>query len=100
MNYYYDRDGKPITLEDWARLMEDKEYRTVARDDDRRELYVVSTVWVGLNHRWLAYGPILIFETAIHGPNGWEIVNRYTTVEQARAGHAAALRTVQAAARN
>ena len=58
---YYDRQGNPLTLEEWAATFE-------ARQDQKRVAETtlpngrwVSTVWLGLDHAFSA-GPPLIFE--------------------------------------
>lgn len=52
----------------------------------------VSTVFLGLNHEWNPEKPPLIFETMIFGgefdQNQW----RYSTYDEAVAGHAEALK--------
>jgi hypothetical protein len=90
---YYDRKGRPIsdTLA-WARLFEDKSYKVL-----KQEMvgpYWVSTVWLGLDHRF-GIGPPLIFETMVfwRGENPQpdsfeEDQERYSTEEEALTGHA------------
>ena len=72
---YYDRKHNELDVLTWARMLEDRNYARVAYDrvDDA---LVVSTVWIGLDHRlpWereqdLAPGP-LIFETAVFEDDG------------------------------
>lgn len=62
MQMYFDKDGSPLGLWEWARKFEDVEYRRVGLDE--REGIEVSTVWLGLNHSFLD-GPLLIFETMV-----------------------------------
>jgi hypothetical protein len=57
----------------------------------------VSTVWMGINHRY-GPGPPLIFETMVFGGPLNQDCRRYTTIEQARAGHAEVLAAVREAA--
>lgn len=54
----------------------------------------ISTVWLGLNHNFFD-GPPLIFETMIFGGNLDQEMWRYSTVEEARAGHAFAVNLAQ-----
>jgi len=61
---YYDRDGSPMTLEEWAQSFGSRmEKKRVAEDTVRG--YWISTVWLGLNHQWNPEGPPLIFETMV-----------------------------------
>lgn len=91
MGRYYDRSGKRISLHQWGDLMQDDEYRRVALDliEDR---WSVSTVWLGLDHRFFDDGAPLIFETMVFDKGSPSYRDseqrRYTTEEQARAGHA------------
>lgn len=99
---YYNREGKPITMWEWARLSQLPGYKRIAvtmLPDGRR----VSTIWLGLNHSFWPDRPIHIFETMVfsaethtielgsgprevHAEEGqW----RYTTEAEALAGHEA-----------
>ena len=87
---YYDRKGNEISQEEWANLFENNT-RKVARDED--DTYVVSTVFLGLNHNF-SDGPPHIFETMVFrktssGGVDWADLDmqRYTTEDEARAGH-------------
>jgi hypothetical protein len=91
---HYDRKGKRIAFADWAALYEDFGYRVVARDTTRsgRE---VSTVWLGLDHGFTRSGAPVIFETLVFpcGASGKDLDGaRYTTEEEALAGHRAFLK--------
>jgi hypothetical protein len=84
---HYDREGRPISFEEWGRLFEDREYQRVARWE--RNGILVSTVWLGIDHAFGA-GPPVIFETMVFGPHGMsdELDQvRYCTEAEARAGH-------------
>jgi hypothetical protein len=81
---YFDRDGKPLTLWQWAALMESGKDRHVA--DDMVGLVRVSTVWLGLNHNW-GLGPPHIFETMVFGGTMDEHQWRYPSEAAALAGH-------------
>ena len=90
---YYDRKGQPMTREDWTRGFDMD--RRVGEDTVRDQR--VSTVWLGLNHSF-GEGPPLIFETMIFGGPHDEYQDRYSTEEDALAGHkrvVAALRAGQ-----
>lgn len=86
---YFDRQGEPIDMWQWAKLLDHPNYRVVAQTDMVRDdqTIQVSTVWLGLNHNWSPIGPPRIFETMIFGgPRDLEQW-RYATVEAAQEGH-------------
>lgn len=94
---YYDRQGKPITLEQWGKLMATEDYRVVARD--HVGAFFVSTVWLGIDHSFSPDGPPVIFETMVFGPRdhpGDQEMWRYCTEEEARSGHAEVVTLVRA----
>jgi len=87
---YYDRDGNPIGLGDWAEANNDLDYKRVART------FVgaveVSTVWLGLDHGLMGDRP-LIFETMCFTWVGGDraisddYMERYSTEQEALEGH-------------
>jgi hypothetical protein len=91
MSRYYDRDGAPMTLLEWADRLEDVVYKRVA-ETTLPDGKWVSTAWLGLDHQH-GDGPPLIFETMIFSSDksGSEEVDcvRYSTLAEAEAGHAA-----------
>jgi hypothetical protein len=84
MSDYYDRQGRPIDVTKWTRLFEDADTKIVAKTQvgDAE----VSTVWMGLDHGF-GDGPPLIFETLVFGGPLDDEMERYSTEEQALAGH-------------
>jgi len=97
---YYNRKGQPIadTLE-WAKLIEDLNYKIVKQEYIGD--YWISTVWLGLDHSF-GHGAPLIFETMVFSKEETEEVRilnrvrkfrkefdqvRYTTEQEALAGH-------------
>jgi hypothetical protein len=70
---YYDRKGVRIAnLLAWAQMFEDLDYKIVKQ----QHLWwggFLSTVWLGLDHRFANDGPPLIFESMLfgvhHGPD-------------------------------
>ena len=86
-------EAKPATLEEWAQWYETADCH-VAKDDVSDEIRV-STVFLGLNHRFGKGTPIL-FETMIFGGEHDQYQERYETWEQAEAGHKVALALVTA----
>lgn len=79
----------PIEVEDltfWANNFEAN--KRVALD--LVESIQVSTVFLGLDHAF-GYGPPLLFETMIFGGKHDEYQERYSTWDEAEAGHKRAL---------
>lgn len=101
MSDYYGLDGQQITRDEWVELMDGKrparqahpQGESTPEDDPTRigSTHVgsvwVSTVWLGLDHRF-GDGPPLIFETMVFGGAFDQEGDRYSTKEQAEAGHA------------
>lgn len=92
MNGHFDRNGNEIDLMQWSRLL-NTNYQRVAFESliDLAHpdiTYDVSTVWLGLDHRFTGEGPPIIFETMIFGPGPLdETTRRYATEQQALEGH-------------
>ena len=105
--HHYDREGRPITLEEWGRLHRDRTYQRIASTTIERgaHSYWVSTVWLGMDHGF-GEGPPVIFETMVfpawsepmkglatllgeRGPSldEEEDTERYHTEAEALAGH-------------
>lgn len=66
--------------------------RTVVRDGIE-----VSTVFLGLDHRFGQAGPPLLFETMVFGGLLDQEQHRYATIIEARAGHSAMVERVKRA---
>lgn len=79
-------DKKPVECDmiEAAKLIEDVASRVVATDEFGD--IVVSTVFLGLDHNF-GDGPPILFETMIFGGNFSEYQQRYSTWEEAEAGH-------------
>lgn len=90
MSEYYDRQGNPMTLKQWAESFETRhDFKRVAQTTLPNGRWV-STVWLGLNHQY-GDGPPLIFETMVFpSPDdmGEMDCERYSTEAEAIAGHA------------
>lgn len=88
---YFDTQGRPLEMLEWARLLgerrlgEDRWWKVAHTNlsDD----VSISTVWLGLNHNW-DDGPPHIFESMVFGGTLDGETRRYSTWEQAEAGHA------------
>lgn len=88
---YYDRDGRPMTLMEWASAFETRMEKKRVAETTLPNGRWVSTVWLGLNHAF-GNGPPLIFETMVfdtHEGMGEVDCERYSTEAEALAGHAA-----------
>lgn len=85
MNDKFDKNGNPLSLFEWAKLMEDKEYKRVALTELPNGVRI-STVWLGLDHSF-GGDKILIFETMVFGGEHDGNMDRYSTLEEAQKGH-------------
>lgn len=88
MHDYYDKQGNEITPAEWLAKHNDPVYQTVAVT--QVGTYIVSTVWLGLNHAHFDGDEPLIFETMIFGIDWEDDVEdtwRYSTESGAVIGH-------------
>lgn len=92
MSEYYDRQGNPLDMFEWAEMLEDGKQKRVA-ETTLPDGKWVSTVWLGLNHRF-GPGPPLIFETMVFRRNIKSLEDaaemqcrRYATEGEAMIGH-------------
>lgn len=94
---YYDFDGMPISQKRWVELFEQSEARIV-QQTDFTDGSKVSTVWLGLDHRFLSDGPPLIYETMIFSnhPDHDGRMMRWSTWVEAEAGHWLAVASLEA----
>jgi len=91
MDRYFNRQGEPIDLMSWSKSFENIDEKRV-RETTLPDGKWISTVWLGLNHNFCSSGPPLIFETMVfpkEGEYGELDCNRYSTEEEAIAGHEA-----------
>lgn len=93
MDRYY-KDGTKMKDDDyaeWSRLKDDPSYSRIG--STQIGPYLVSTVWLGLDHRFTDEGPPLIFETMVfdqsRDEDSWSELycERYSTEAEALAGH-------------
>lgn len=80
-----DRKAVPATTDEWARFFENTKDRIVAKDQIGEAK--VSTVFLGLDHRFGDDGPPLIFETMIFGGPHADYQTRCSTWEEAEEMH-------------
>ncbi len=84
----FDKQGDPITLEQWGKLMNDRDYKIIKQEDVGK--YWISTVWIGLNYSWDEKAPPLIFETMVFtNDKDEQECERYSTEQEALKGHRA-----------
>lgn len=91
---HYILDGKelkPVTLIEWAEWFQNAD-RVLAKDII--DSVIVSTVFLGLDHSF-TYGPPIVFETMIFGGEHDQYQERYSTYDEALAGHKKALDMVK-----
>ena len=89
----YDKDGTPLTREEFWAKHTDLAYKTVAATEVGESR--VSTVWLGRNHAYTDDTPPILFETMIFdGPHD-EAMWRYETEDEATAGHAAVVNALR-----
>lgn len=87
---YFNRQGQPIGLGDWAVLFEDRSYQILVQTWTLSGAWV-STVWLGMDHGFRAIdgGPPIIFETMAWSDGNDMLQDRYATESEAIAGHEA-----------
>jgi len=98
MEHIYDRDGMPISMAEYSRLLAQPGYQRVA--EDQVGPYWISTVWLGVDHGWGRRPVPVIFETMVFAENGKVghdlEMRRYSTEAEALEGHAETVLLVRA----
>jgi hypothetical protein len=92
--YVLDADNRPVPcgdLQAWSEWFENISNRLVGYTEVTTDCYV-STVFLGMNHRFMSNGPPILFETMIFGGPLDSETWRYVSWDDAEAGHAAAVR--------
>lgn len=102
MRHYILQDGKSVEVPapEWAQWMNriglgrviKSDLVTVAEYDDQVR---VSTVFLGMDHSFSDNAPPVLWETMIFGGKYDQFQNRYTSQEDALAGHARAVKCVK-----
>ena len=90
---FIDKYGKTISLDEWSKLVEDKEYRIVKQDHVGK--YFISTIWNGMNTWEGHYLETALFDKSLKQKSQFgdhEISTlimewRYPTIEWAIKGH-------------
>ena len=94
-DFYYFPDGKkpvPCDVLTWARWFESTN-RSIGRTEVNHA--TVSTVILGSDHQYCPGGPPLLFETLVMGGELDQTMERYSTWDEAVAGHAAMVERVR-----
>ena len=89
--YIYDDNGKPVGQVDlfkWVQWLSPEKRKVV--HDTLKSGVKVSTVFLGLDHSF-GRGVPLLWETMIFGGEHDQYQERYTSLEDAKKGHAEAL---------
>lgn len=86
---WLDRQGRPLTNEEVEPLLTHPTYKFIRQDILKNGVFL-STVWLGINHRFFGNGPPIIFESAAFR-NVKDLTDmvgrRYATEEEALRGH-------------
>jgi len=96
-NKYILVNRKPVAVHDlhaWAKAFEKGADRVVKRETVAPGVDV-STVFLGLDHSFGIGGPPLVFETMVFGGVNDQDMDRYSTWEEAEAGHVAMVEKVR-----
>lgn len=98
-HWILDENHDPVkaTLMQWAQWVEVFENKIVEQTEI--EGYMISTVFLGLDHNWSGQGPPILFETMVFRAADWhepdkdkrrlvdQDMNRYATWDEAKKGH-------------
>jgi hypothetical protein len=85
--YILDENNNPVAEPDlmkWAQWLENSE--RVLQHDKLPNDVLVSTVFLGINHNWGGGAPLL-WETMIFGGAHDQYQDRYSSINEALAGH-------------
>jgi hypothetical protein len=98
-HWILDKNHEPVkcTLMEWAQWMEVHSNKIVEQTEIKG--YMVSTVFLGLDHNFGGKGPPVLFETMVFRADDWnkfdkkkrglpeQDMNRYCTWDEAMKGH-------------
>lgn len=98
--HYILKDKNPVPVDDvltWARWFEEasRSKERIVAQEKVTETVEVSTVFLGLDHNFLGKEPALLFETMVFGGDLDGEQDRYSTWEEAEAGHQEMLKRVK-----
>lgn len=89
--FYFDRQGKPITLEQWSGFYADWSYRCLQEIELASGVWI-ATIWIGHDALGVMAGPPYLFETTVFRRKGESPLvsldqRQYQTEAEALAGH-------------
>lgn len=90
--------GKPVEEPDfakWAKWYENNTKKRIVKQTTVANKTVISTVFLGLDHRWNGDGLPILWETLVFTGKHDGYMNRYTSLEQAKAGHKRIVRMIE-----
>jgi hypothetical protein len=87
----YDKQGKPISVEEAGLLYQNQDYKHIRQDVIGQ--FRISTVWIGIDCANGFSGPPMIFETMVLPTDSWNDLycERYSAEETTKVGHTKAL---------
>jgi hypothetical protein len=94
--YILDNDNNPVPCDDtieWGKFFENNDRRRVAATELGPDI-TISTVFLGLDHRFGEGNPVL-FETMVFGGEYDQYTERYCTWGEAERGHEQAVAMVE-----
>lgn len=95
--FILDAEGnvRPADLKEWGTWFESAGESRIVQQDRLENGVFVSTVFLGLDHNFSGQGPPILWESMIFkGPHDGEM-RRYSSLEDARAGHSELLAMAQ-----
>lgn len=98
-HYILDHNGNPVSTTDvelLSKFLSDGDARTVNKTSLPGDVKV-STVFLVIDHNWSGKGPPILWETMIFGGHYDLWTERYISLENAEAGHEAAVAMVRKA---
>jgi len=90
---FFDHDGQPMSIDEWAHAYEDYASRVLARTQVGEAM--VITVWLGFDEDYDNDGAPLIFGSIIKLDGKYSDAIRTSTQEQANAAHVELVERVQ-----
>ena len=84
--YVLDENNRPVLVSTSAEHFAVHPSKNIVEQTNTKYGYV-STVFLGLDHKFIGVGPPVVFETLISGGDRDKDITRYTTWADAKRGH-------------